>query len=245
MKKTAIILVFIIPVTTASAQQLENVLSVKDTATLSCEPSFKTKNFFSVKSVTAPGTLVLYGFTSLQVKGLKNINLEFKEEILEEHPRFRTRIDDYLVFAPAAGSFLFELGGIKGKNNLKDKTIIYGIGLVISTAVVYSLKTVTHQLRPDASKYNSFPSGHTANAFLGAEFLNQEYGFRSPLYSCTGYTIAAGTGALRMYNNKHWFGDILAGAGIGILSAKASYWVFHKLQKQRKLKSHRKQAIKF
>jgi membrane-associated phospholipid phosphatase len=28
-----------------------------------------------------------------------------------------------------------------------------------------------------------------------------------------------------MYNERHWLNDVLAGAGIGILSAKAAYWL--------------------
>jgi membrane-associated phospholipid phosphatase len=47
-----------------------------------------------------------------------------------------------------------------------------------------------------------------------------------------GYAVAAGTGFFRMYNNRHWFTDILAGAGIGILSAKASYWLFPYISKK-------------
>lgn len=40
-----------------------------------------------------------------------------------------------------------------------------------------------------------------------------------------GYAVAAGVGAMRVYNNKHWCSDILAGAGIGILSASIMYWL--------------------
>jgi hypothetical protein len=245
MKKMAFILVCTIPVVTALAQQSENLLLLKDTGTLDSKAPIKTKNFLSAKSIIIPCAGILYGFGSLRSEELKNINIEFKEEILEEYPRFKTNLDDYLMFAPAAGAFLLEMGGIKGKHNLKDKTIIYGIGFVISTTVVFSLKKITHQLRPDGSKYNSFPSGHTTSAFLSAEFLNQEYGFRSPWYSVAGYTLAAGTGAMRMYNNKHWFGDVLAGAGIGILSTKASYWIFQKWEKKRNRKYDRKKAIRF
>jgi membrane-associated phospholipid phosphatase len=46
--------------------------------------------------------------------------------------------------------------------------------------------------------------------------------------------MAATTGYLRMYNNKHWFGDVVAGAGVGILSAKFSYWLFEKLNNNNK-----------
>ena len=33
------------------------------------------------------------------------------------------------------------------------------------------------------------------------------------------------------YNNRHWFTDVVAGAGIGILSAKAGYWLYPTINK--------------
>ncbi|WP_458626789.1 phosphatase PAP2 family protein [Winogradskyella sp. PC D3.3] len=37
------------------------------------------------------------------------------------------------------------------------------------------LKTTGNVKRPDGSSKNSFPSGHTATAFMRAKFLYQEY----------------------------------------------------------------------
>ena len=61
------------------------------------------------------------------------------------------------------------------------------------------LKKSTHELRPDGSDYFSFPSGHTATAFMGAEMLYQEYKDVSIWYGISGYIIATGTGAFRVY----------------------------------------------
>ena len=33
-------------------------------------------------------------------------------------------------------------------------------------------------------------------------------------------------GIYRVFNDKHWVGDIVAGAGIGILSTEIAYWLF-------------------
>ncbi|RYG16272.1 MAG: phosphatase PAP2 family protein [Chitinophagaceae bacterium] len=88
------------------------------------------------------------------------------------------------------------------------------------------VKQAEHRLRPNGSAYNSFPSGHTASAFAAAEFLKQEYKDVSPWYGYAGYFLATATGTLRMYNNKHWFSDVVAGAGFGIASTKISYFVY-------------------
>jgi len=100
------------------------------------------------------------------------------------------------------------------------------MGLTVET-----LKKSTHELRPDGSDYFSFPSGHTATAFMGAEMLYQEYKDVSIWYGISGYIIASGTGAFRVYNDRHWLTDIAAGAGIGILSTKAAYWLFPTINK--------------
>ena len=38
--------------------------------------------------------------------------------------------------------------------------------------------------------------------------------------------MATTVGVLRMYNNRHWLNDVMAGAGIGVLSAHVADWLF-------------------
>jgi len=64
------------------------------------------------------------------------------------------------------------------------------------------------------------------DAFAGAEFLAQEYSDKSPVYTIIGYGFAVTTGVFRMYNRDHWFSDVVAGAGFGILSTKAAYLIY-------------------
>lgn len=98
-------------------------------------------------------------------------------------------------------------------------------------ATVSAMKNITKVERPDGSARNSFPSGHTATAFMGAELLRREYWDVSPWIGVAGYAIAAGTGFFRMYNNRHWLTDVIAGAGIGILSVQAAYWLYPVISK--------------
>jgi len=122
--------------------------------------------------------------------------------------------------------------GIKGKNNFRDRTMIYAMSQLINSALVFPLKTWSAETRPDGTNQFSFPSGHTANAFISAEFLRQEYKHVSPWYGVAGYAVAATTGYLRMYNNKHWLGDVVAGAGFGIMSTKLAYWIYPTIKKK-------------
>jgi hypothetical protein len=188
------------------------------------------KNRFPVKSLFVPGVLIAYGFTSTGNKSLRNFNTEIKDEVYAENPHKKVSIDNYLQFAPAAAVYGLNAIGIKGKHNFRDRSMIYLMSNIILTSTVFSVKTLSHQLRPDGSAYTSFPSGHTAEAFASAEFMRQEYKDVSPWYGIAGYAMAATTGYLRMYNNKHWFGDVAAGAGFGIVSTKLAYWLYPKIQ---------------
>jgi membrane-associated phospholipid phosphatase len=41
-----------------------------------------------------------------------------------------------------------------------------------------------------------------------------------------------------VYNNRHWGRDVVAGAGVGIISTQLAYWIYPKIQKMlRKKKS--------
>lgn len=185
---------------------------------------------FRAKSLFIPGFMITYGFASMEVEGLENFNAELKDEIYAEKPHKKISIDNYLQFAPALAVYGLNAMGIKGKHNFRDRSIIYLMSNIILTTSVYSIKKISHELRPDASGYTSFPSGHTAEAFASAEFLRQEYKDISPWYGYAGYAVAATTGYLRMYNNKHWLSDVVAGAGVGILSTKLAYWLYPKIQ---------------
>lgn len=189
------------------------------------EPPVNKKGL-PLKSLVIPGAMISYGFLSLGINGLKKLDHQFQEDIWINKPHQSNHIDDYLIFVPVLSVYGLNAVGIKGKNNLRDRTMIYLLLSVIQNTTVFSIKKLSHRLRPDSSAYTSFPSGHTTTAFASAEFFYREYKDVSIWYGVAGYTFAAATGYLRMYNNKHWFSDVVAGAGIGILSTKVAYWIY-------------------
>ena len=205
-----------------------------DSVFLSATSAQKTaiESKISVKQFIVPAVFIGYGLVALENNGLKNLNISTKKEIEKHHPFFRSHVDDYSQFLPAATVFGLQALGIKGKNNWKDEAVIYAMAIGISSAFVFPLKKITHVERPDGSNFFSFPSGHTATAFASAEFLRREYGDVSPWIGVAGYAVAAGTGALRMYNNKHWFSDVVAGAGFGIASTTLSYIIYDNVLKK-------------
>ena len=184
------------------------------------------KTPFNFRKALLPAAFITYGILAVKMDPLQDVNEKMKEEIWTEHPHTLLHADNYLQWAPALAVYGLNLAGVKGKNNFRDRTMIYGISEVIMSSVVFSVKKFTGEWRPNGSDALSFPSGHTANAFAAAEFLRQEYKDVSPWYGVAGYVAAGATGYLRMYNNKHWLGDVVAGAGVGILSTDLAYYIY-------------------
>lgn len=148
---------------------------------------------------------------------------EIREERLENFPGFSHKADNYLQFAPVPAVFLMDALGYKSAHTVPDQLIYFGQAELIMMSMVYPMKMLTKVPRPDYSSNNSFPSGHTAQAFVAAQFFQKEFGHRYPWLSAGMYTLATGIGVSRVLNNRHWASDVLAGAGIGMGSVELSY----------------------
>ena len=138
--------------------------------------------------------------------------------------KFKTGIDDYTQFFGPAAVVGMKLGGYEGRSDWPRLLASAGMGYGIMALLVNTIKYTAKEVRPDGSSANSWPSGHTATAFVGATLLHKEYGLtRSPWWSVAGYGVATATGVMRVLNNRHWISDVLSGAGIGILSGELGY----------------------
>ncbi len=144
----------------------------------------------------------------------------------DNYPNFEAKLDDFMQIVPHGAVFALDWIGVKSKHNFGDKVGLMLTGGIIMLGTVHALKSTTNIERPDKSNNDSFPSGHTANAFFGAAVLAEEYKDQSIIYPIVGYTVATATGVFRILNNRHWAADVLVGAGIGILSAKAAYVIY-------------------
>ena len=127
--------------------------------------------------------------------------------------------DDTIQYIPLA----LELGlgfCTPHQRTFTDRLLVTATGFAAMSATTLTLKHFTASRRPDSDATNSFPSGHTATAFLGAELVRQEYGTG---WAVGAYGIATLTAVMRVHHNRHRVEDVLAGAGIGILSAQVAY----------------------
>ena len=152
-------------------------------------------------------------------------------------PEFSCSLDDYTQYSPAALMLGLKIGGYQGRSSWSRMLVSDAFSTLGMAAAVKGLKLVVNRERPDGSDFESFPSGHSAKAFMAATMLHKEYGWRSPWFSIGGYSVAALTGVSRLMNNRHWMSDVIAGAAIGIGSVHLGYFITDKIFKDRGLAS--------
>lgn len=174
------------------------------------------------KAIAIPVLFVGAGLYAMTDNDVLN-KYDVQEERNEIIPKFRHNADNYLQFAPIVATYGLGLAGVKGKNDLANQTAMLLKTELIVGVLTYSIKRITAAPRPDTGQPTSFPSGHTAQAFAAATFMAKEYGHKSVWYSIGAYAVATGVGTMRVMNNRHWVSDVLAGAGIGILSTNLVY----------------------
>lgn len=149
---------------------------------------------------------------------------------------FHNEIDNYTQYVPLALTIGLKIAGVESRSDWPRFWASSAASAAIMAGLVNGIKYTASEMRPDGSTRNSWPSGHTATAFLAATILHKEYGMtRSPWYSVGAYTLATATGVMRVLNNRHWISDVLSGAGIGILSVELGYGLMDLLFKNRGL----------
>ena len=144
-------------------------------------------------------------------------------------------VDDLLKWTPFTSIFILDLLGVKAKNNWKKHLLLFACCETILSIVSNSLKKITHEHRPWPSiRFDSFPSGHADTSFAGAEIVRMELKDNYPVLSYTGYAIAATVSLMRLYEKKHWLSDLVAGAVLGFVCTKFTYWICKGKTKQTK-----------
>lgn len=181
-----------------------------------------SKNYYTWKRDVTYAGVPLF-LASFLIKGQKRA---FRSARFAMDEKWKSKIDDYSQLSPYVVVVGLKAFGYQGRSSwdrlMTSALLSNGVMALIVNSTKYSVK----ELRPDNSTRNSFPSGHTATAFAAATVLHKEYGLtRSPWFSVGGYAVAIGTGFMRVLNNRHWISDVVAGAGIGIISTEVGYFL--------------------
>lgn len=137
--------------------------------------------------------------------------VQANSEIYEGQSGSISEIGDVVQIALPAGAMIGSLwiGDTEGAWQLTK-------GIATTAAITHALKFGYERLRPDGSETNSFPSGHTSAAFSGAAYIDHRYG---AAWGIPAYTVAAFVGASRLWANKHFMDDVLAGGSIAVMTS--------------------------
>ncbi len=114
---------------------------------------------------------------------------------------------------------------IQAKHTYRQRLSIAFSSSVILTETVNRLELSTQMVCPNAFFRSTCSLIHTATVFCGAELIREEYG---NIYGLMAYVKAASVALSRLYDNRYWLNDVIAGAEIGILSARSGMWIHDK-----------------
>ena len=228
MHKFIIVLIFLLSCISLKAQTFirDSVQEIKK------EPSwilkYRNKPAYYILRSSVP--LFLSSAVSLtvdeQIRKTRNVHLS----------DFSNQFDNYLQYAPMVAMFGMKAAGLKSRSNWGEMLTADVLSAATMAGIVNGLKYTVKRKRPDNSKRNSFPSGHTATAFMAANLLYKEYADLSPWVGISAYSAASLVAIGRMLNNRHWMSDVLAGAGIGLLSSELGYFLSDIIFKKKYIK---------
>lgn len=163
--------------------------------------------------------------TNLYVRSLRNTHA----------PAFHQTYDNYLQLLPLILLFVLKLSGVRGSFGWRRLLTFIVLSVLLTQLAVNGLKLTTGVLRPDATNYFSFPSGHTTAAFMAATLFYKEYGFKGYWVGLVAYAAAIVTGFTRILNNRHWLFDVIVGAALGILLTDLAFRLVQLIFKDRGL----------
>jgi hypothetical protein len=171
------------------------------------------------------------GMTALGIFASKSDRYRDIFPVVRTNPHDRrTPFDDVAQVIIAPSLFLFDLLG-EEKNSPADQFFITLLSYGIMTIPVRLVKYYYDSPRPYGGD-NSFPSGHTAAAFVGSHMIYREFQHSSGAIAYSGYAMGTLVACMRVVHDKHWVSDVLAGAGIAILATELAYHLYFPVKRK-------------
>lgn len=177
---------------------------------------------FRPQQLIAPAALITVGAIGVSNDWFVDLKNDWRDNLYDWRGDHRFHIDDYAQYLPIASNVGLGFVGVPARHPFRERFVVSATGYVTMQTIVWVTKYFVNEKRPDSNARNSFPSGHTAMAFVGAEMIRKEYG---NAWGAGAYVFASGIGFMRTYNDRHWLNDVIGGAGVGIMAANIAYWV--------------------
>lgn len=183
------------------------------------------KDFQSDDWIKLTATIGITGLAMLVDEDIKEFSQSNKTEFLNSI----LKVDDYyhIEFMASSIALLYFYALIDKNNDVRNLSLRLAEATVYGELINLGIKFTSGRSRPyfteSAFEYNpfktnfdqtSFPSGHSTLAFAYSTVIAKEY--NNFLWKFGWYGLAVMTAYARVYNNKHWFSDIVLGSAIGL-----------------------------
>lgn len=203
-------------------------------------------NFDIASAQMRPSEMVLWTGAGLGLVGAFFMDQAIQAEVLENGRTLApisgvgNRLGRPEFSLPVIG-LLYGIGQISGRDRISDGALHAAEALAAVGVVNGALKAGVGRGRPhimegDADEFRplslwdygwqSFPSGHTMVAFSLAAAITEETG--NPWIGGLAYGTAAMVGWSRVYDNRHWTSDVVAGAILGTVVSRSTIRWLHR-----------------
>lgn len=176
-----------------------------------------------------------YGCLKPVIPGIQKLDERIFGSIAANRPGFGTNADAVLQWVPGGSVYLLDAFRVRTAHTFRQHLAVDLGSMLVAGGAGFIMRRISRGIPAFNTRPGTqFPSGHTTNAFRGAEILHQELKARHPVWSYSGYLLATAVGLMRMYNREHFLSEVVAGAGLGILSTRLTYWGLGKFEKRKR-----------
>ncbi len=157
----------------------------------------------------------LWGAAAIGISYL--IEDDVRDKVMDDNDDASEFASDYLgplgLGVVTAGVFV--AGQYSDDLVFRDMSYDMGVAVVANLVLTGVLKEGVSRTRPNEGDDQSFPSGHTSNAFAIAAVADAHYGRKAGIPA---YVVASLIGVSRVRRDAHWLSDVVAGAALGYLT---------------------------
>lgn len=135
-------------------------------------------------------------------------------------------LDRFFDPGEIVGGAMFQLGAAittYAAGRALDSSVTADVGYdliraqILTQSITQAVKWGVNRTRPDQTQF-SFPSGHAATTFATATVLQRHFGWKAGVPA---YALATYVAGSRLQENRHFASDVIFGATLGILAARA------------------------
>ena len=192
----------------------------RDSLSLAQEEAREATARIRPQQIVVPAAMIAVGAAAVGNNKLGEWKMDVRDGM--QRARGAHRKANVEIWATLAVQISVVALGPRPKHSFVDRMLVKTTSYALLYSTMPIVRRCVREPRPDGKSQHGFPSFKTANAFMAAEQIRIERGWG---WGMGMYAFATGIGALQLYNDRCYINDVLAGAGMGILTTHVAYWL--------------------